>query len=156
MPNQPQILRYTLELVEYQQLQPMWPGRILSVKPGRLPNTGRPLTQLDIAQQKIDVWAIANPEWEHAGPPPVLGVWILGTGNPWPMTGPNAITPNAMFHDTAVMANNLVWHVFSDLVGYAPESENAITATSVDDMAAQIRERHAKRRLGITEPERGY
>lgn len=144
------IVRYELEITDYQQLQPLWPGRILSIAPGRTidPRTGMEIPNAH-RNQKIDVWGIDNSDSPNVAAAPVLGVWIIGTGNPMPdgtWPGIPALDPDALFHGTAVMLNGLVWHVFSAIVGEAPTSPQAITARSVDDMAEQIAARHRKGR----------
>jgi hypothetical protein len=145
------IVRYPLEIVDYQQVQPLWPGRILSVAPGRREYVpGRADTPRPMREQRIDMWAIDNsdaPKQANVnGPrlPPVLGVWIVGTGNP---IDPAMIEADALFHGTCVMENNLVWHVFSAVVGQAedPKREPAPTYSSVDDMVERIKERRRAR-----------
>lgn len=87
--------------------------------------------------------------WNVNGPrlPPVLGVWIVGTGNPMPE---EMIAADALFHGTCVMENNLVWHVFSAVVGEAanPTAEPPQAYSTVDDMVEQLKARHAERRGG--------
>lgn len=153
------IVRYTLEIVGYQQLQPLWPGRILSV--GACPpydDKGGEKPLDDPRRYRIDMWALDNSEAPAQanvnGPrlPPVLGVWIIGTGEPMPTSDPHFA--EAIFHGTVDMrhqgglgrAGAGAWHVFTAVIGVAedprrqPEHYN-----SVDDMAEQIRARHARR-----------
>lgn len=148
------IVRYELEIVDYQQIQPLWPGRILAVKPGRLihPFNPQPMT---IENQKIDMWCVDDsdnaPSW-----PPILGVWIVGTGNPMPedvvnrhhgRTGPyvydgGPLAADVEFKDTCVMANGLVWHVFTSIVGYVQPVETGYgEVSSVDDIANKVADR---------------
>lgn len=98
------IVRYELEIVDYQQIQPLWPGTILAVKPGRRVRqrayskstgqeiTGGPIGPIHIddirweSDQKIDMWCIddsenPNVEAKHS---PILGIWIVGTDHPMP------------------------------------------------------------------------
>ena len=136
------IVRYELEITDYQQLQPLWPGRILSIAPGRLHGLTSP------RDQKIDAWGIDNSKSVLKAAAPILGVWVIGTGHPIPDgTDPRipALDPDAIFHGTCVMENRLVWHVFSTVVGTADHLRpDHIAASSVDDMAAQIAARHRR------------
>lgn len=137
------IVRYPLEIVDYQQLQPLWPGHILSVAPGRLTHPFNPQPAA-VTEQGIDMWAFDNDENRGDRLPPVLGVWIVGTGNP---IDPAMFEADAMFHGTCVMANGLVWHVFSAVIGQAEERkiEPPPAYSSVDDMVERIKERRRAR-----------
>lgn len=132
------IVRYPLDIVDYQQLQPLWPGRVLSVAPGR--------DHMDFtARQRIDMWCIDDATGRGDELPPVLGVWVIGTGNPMPA---GLVDDDShAFHGTCVMDNGLVWHVFTTLEGpaFAPAPPEP-AAGSVDEMIERIKERHAGRR----------
>lgn len=141
------IVRYPLEIVDYQQLQPLWPGRVLSVAPGRpelVP--GRLDTPRPALPQKIDMWCIDNEDKRRGLPAPVLGVWIVGTGNP---IDPDMFNADALFHGTCVMGDGLVWHVWTAVVGEAEQVEQPAARPeygSVDDLLESIKVRHAGRK----------
>lgn len=145
------IFRYPLEIVDYQQLQPVWPGRILSVAPARVD----PLTIGSVHNQGIDLWATAADEHEIRGKvdrygqppaPPVLGVWIVGTGHPIPG---DIAKHDALFHGTCVMANDLVWHVWTAVVGIAPETPQPLgEVDSIGGLVEKMKTRHADRGAG--------
>lgn len=164
------IVRYELEIVDYQQVQPLWPGRILAVKPGRI---GLPLTPVSAAdvigtdyydgqggywrspEQKIDMWCVDAEVPVDEIPPtqiPVLGVWIVGTGNPMPDEVERSFRhqipaliadPSEPQHqETCVMSDGLVWHVFTAVVGQVQPIETGYgEVSSVDDIAAKVAER---------------
>lgn len=139
------IVRYPLEIVDYQQVQPLWPGRILSVAPGRREYVpGRVDTPRPQREQRIDMWAFDNDDNRGDRPLPVLGVWIVGTGNP---IDPAMFEADAMFHGTCVMENNLVWHVFSAVIKVVddPKPEPPPSYSSVDDMVERIKARRNAR-----------
>jgi hypothetical protein len=140
------IVRYPLEIVDYQQVQPLWPGRVLSVAPGRLidPATGMEIEYAH-RDQKIDMWCIDDSGNPAAGPTPILGVWIVGTGHPMP---PGLLDNDTnCFHGTCVMANGLVWHVFTTIDGVAEQTPQPLgEVSSIDDMIDHIKARHAHRR----------
>lgn len=160
------IVRYPLEIVDYQQLQPLWPGRVLSVAPGRpesITHRGKPADMVPAgafpmldpvtgetvyvspAEQKIDMWCIDDNTNRAGRPPPLLGVWIVGTGYPMP----DGLLDNdtGIFHGTCVMANCLVWHVFSTAEGTAPEADAPLgEVSSVDELVDKIKAKHAHRR----------
>ena len=100
------ILRYPLELTEYQELKVGWPARVLSVALGKGGN--------------IDLWAAcADPEErvsaESSIPIPdmpvpddvLVPIYIVGTGKPMPeeLTWPG-------FLGTVVMGD-YVWHIWT-------------------------------------------
>lgn len=137
------IVRYPLEIVDYQQVQPLWPGRILSVGAGTTDDRGR---ELPIDRYRIDMWAIDNDENRGTRLPPVLGVWIVGTGNP---IDPAMFEADALFHGTVDMraSGAGAWHVFSAVVGRAeePKLEPPPSYSSVDDMVEKIKARRNAR-----------
>jgi hypothetical protein len=137
------IVRYELEIVDYQQIQPLWPGKILAVKPGRLLHPFYP-EQRTIEDQKIDMWCLDDID-NTPGTPTILGVWIVGTGNPMPEAVVNPahgkLGAGIEFEDTCVMANGLVWHVFT-AVGFVPAVETDYgEVSSVDDIANKVADR---------------
>lgn len=147
------IVRYTLEILDYQQLQPLWPGRILSV--GACPpydDTGGEKPLDDPRRYRIDMWAIDNDTKRDGKPVPVLGVWIVGTGQPLPTDDPYFAA--AIFHGTVDLRHGGpqphgagAWHVFTAVVGTAEATGLEPHAySSVDDMAEQIKARHAARK----------
>lgn len=133
------IVRYPLEIVDYQQVQPLWPGRILSVGAGTTDDRGR---ELPIDRYRIDMWAMDNDEHRGTRLPPVLGVWVVGTGNP---IDPAMFEADALFHGTVDMraAGAGAWHVFSAVIGQAEERkiEPPPSYSSVDDMVERIKAR---------------
>lgn len=139
------IVRYELELVDYQQVQPLWPGMILAVKPGRLPS-GYAYPEAAHPFQKIDMWCIdesAAPVAESSKVP-VLGVWIIGTGNPIPDDlRLRIITGDHGYRDTCVMANGLVWHVFASSMEHVyPTIDTGFgEVSSVEDIANKVADR---------------
>lgn len=138
------IVRYPLEIVDYQQVQPLWPGRVLSVAPGRM-RPPAPGGFYDPDAQKIDLWCIDDDGSRGANPPPLLGVWIVGTGNPMP--GGLLDNDTGVFHGTCVMVNGLVWHVFTTAEGTAAEADEPLgEVSSVDELIDKIRAKHAGRK----------
>lgn len=151
------IVRYELELVNYQQVQPLWPGRVMAVKPGRYQEfpLGDPRWMTN--EQKVDMWCIDDSENAPPYRPPILGVWIVGTGHPLPEAVVNPaygklqsqhiydggpLAAGVEFEDTCVMANGLVWHVFTSVVGYMQPVEAGYgEVSSVDDIADKVAER---------------
>jgi hypothetical protein len=149
------IVRYELEIVEYQQIQPLWPGRLLAVKPGRYQEFPYGDPRWMTQNQKIDMWCIDD---SGNGPrrPPILGVWIVGTGHPMPEAIVNPAFGKAPpyaydggprragveFEDTCVMANGLEWHVFTSVVGYVQTVETGYgEVSSADDIASKVADR---------------
>lgn len=147
------IVRYELELVGYQQIQPLWPGIIQAVKPGRLRTADG--FNLPLEAQKIDMWCLDD-SGNAPSRPPILGVWIVGTGHTMPDAVVNPafgnapaytydggpLAPGVDFEDTCVMANDLVWHVFTSVVGYVQPVETGYgEVSSVDDIANKVAER---------------
>lgn len=141
------IVRYPLEITDYQQVQPLWPGRVLSVGARRY--DGKTCVELPRSEYAIDMWCFDNDE--HRGPrlPPVLGVWIVGTGNP---IDPAMFDADAMFHGTVDMrdAGMGAWHVFSAVVGEAaePQIEPGVLPKygSVDEYLEALKARHSGRK----------
>lgn len=137
------IVRYPLEIVDYQQLQPLWPGRILSV--GATPpfdEHGRERALDDPLRFRVDLWALDNDANRRDAAPPILGVWIVGTGNP---IDPDMLDADALFHGTVDHRRDGggAWHVFTAVVGVAesPEPVERPAYTSVDDMLERIKAR---------------
>lgn len=135
------IVRYALEIVDYQQLQPLWPGRVLSVGISKEVN-------MDGVTPMIDMWCTDNNDKRPASQlPPVLGVWIVGTGNPFPQA---MLDADALFHGTVDMRHAGsggfgAWHVWSAIVGTAANPESGFgEVSSIDDMVNKIKARHAK------------
>jgi hypothetical protein len=91
------------------------------------------------------MWCTDDSASPAAGPAPILGVWIVGTGNPMP---PGLLDNDTnCFHGTCVMANGLVWHVFSTTDGVAEQTPEPLgEVSSIDDMIDHIKARHAHRR----------
>jgi hypothetical protein len=92
------------------------------------------------------MWCIDNDEKRGDRPPPLLGVWIVGTGHPMP---PELFAADALFHGTCVMGNGLVWHVWTAVVGEAETVEPPTRKPeygSVDDLLESLKARHAGRR----------
>jgi hypothetical protein len=143
------IVRYTLEIVDYQQLQPLWPGRILSVGPcPPFDDDQHEIPFNDPRRYRVDMWcldndAVRDPETQ---PAPILGVWIIGTGRPMPTSDPHFA--EAMFHGTVDhRPHGGAWHVFTAVVGAAEVGRRQPEAySSVDDMAERIRAEHAAKR----------
>lgn len=134
------IVRYPLEIVEYQQLQPLWPGRVLSVGWGADIKTVS--FRNTLVEPTIDMWCMDNDAARGDRQPPVLGVWIVRTGNPIPQAMFDA---DALFHGTVDMRPHLgAWHVFSAVIGIAEAVSTGVGEVStVDEMVDRIRERHA-------------
>lgn len=134
------IVRYELAIQQYQQIQPLWPGRVLSVGARRYDDgKERPMSEYG-----IDLYCFDNDPNRGDRLPPILGVWIIGTGNPIPQPMFDA---DALFHGTVNLndANMGVWHVFSAVVGEAERVDPAAPSYgSVDDMVARIKEKHAR------------
>lgn len=136
------IVRYRLEITDYQQLQPLWPGHILSLGVCRTDSRGN---ELPIEQWGIDMWCIDNSDQRGDKSIPLLGVWVVGTGNPIPAALTEA---DAMFHGTVDMrAEHMgAWHVFSAIVGHAPETPAPMgEVESYSDIVDKIKQRHAGR-----------
>lgn len=191
------IVRYELEIVDYQQVQPLWPGRILAIKPGRLQqvpyrrSTGENLSgqrgvTLDPGDevvwetaQKIDMWCVddtgnqADDCNKYQDPrEPILGVWIVGTGNPmpdeiaargmldgFPDTGLHGyeipVEERIDYRDTCVMANRLVWHVFTSVIGHVQPVETGYgEVSSADDILDTVAERRRKELQRVADMER--
>lgn len=130
------IVRYPLEIVDYQQLQPLWPGRILSVGIGRD-------VCADGITPTLDMWAVDNDAHRGERLPPVLGVWVVGTGND--IDERMFVEHDALFHGTVDMryVGHGAWHVFSAVVGTAaaPEPVERPQYGSVDAMVERIKAR---------------
>lgn len=148
------IVRYALEIVDYQQLQPLWPGRVLSVgahcyerEPGRYDDDppGGYWRELPRDEYSIDIWCTDNEDKRPTNQlAPVLGVWIVGTGNPFPQA---MLDADAMFHGTVDMrdASMGAWHVWSAIVGTAANPEHGYgEVSSIDDMVEKIKARHGR------------
>lgn len=141
------IVRYTLDIVGYQQLQPLWPGRIVSV--GATPPydaDGCELPINDRNRYRIDMWAMDNDTARGDRQPPILGVWIVGTGNP---IDPAMLEQDAIFHGTVDhRPHGGAWHVFTAVIGTAESvpPPDRVRYSSVDEMADRIKERHRDRR----------
>lgn len=139
------IVRYPLEIQQYQQVQPLWPGSILGVvasPPYDENGYERPLD--DPRRYRIDLYCFDNDTNRGDRLPPILGVWIIGTGNPIPQAMFDA---DALYHGTVdFRPHGGAWHVFSAVVGLAESSEIEPVPQygSVDEMAARIRARHAR------------
>lgn len=163
------IVRYELEIVDYQQVQPLWPGSIVAVKPGRLGDTTRFASfELAAFAQKIDMWCIDD-SGNAPRRPPILGVWIVGTGHPMPeviVNSDHGSTPPHVFDGgalaagvlhiaTCVMANDLVWHVFSKIVGYAEKIDAGLgEVSSVGDIANKVADRRRSELQRVADMER--
>lgn len=141
------VVRYPLPIVPYQQLQPLWPGQILGVALGQYDDRGH---ELAFDKHRVDMWGLDNDDARGTRLPPILGVWMVLTGEAFP----DSLLENAadaIHHgtiDRRPYAGAL--HVFSAVVGYAtrPEPEPTPHYSSVDDMAAQIAARHKAARDG--------
>jgi hypothetical protein len=64
------ILRYPIDLEEYQELEVGWPARILTVALGK--------------DGGIDLWAVTSDEEDTPRDPVVVPIYIVGTGHPMP------------------------------------------------------------------------
>ncbi|WP_431231508.1 DUF7352 domain-containing protein [Mycolicibacterium psychrotolerans] len=147
------IVRYPLEIVDFQQVQPLWPGRVLSVGIGveqrrrEVPADGLHGAH-HVYDPTIDMWCIDNDANRGDRLAPVLGVWIVGTGNP---IDPAMLAADALFHGTVDMRANDAgaWHVFTAVVGEAerPEPVKRPEYGSVDEMVDEIRARRLGRGL---------
>lgn len=133
------IVRYRLEIQDYQQVQPLWPGRVLSV--GR--HTHADGRELPMSEWGLDMWCVDNDAHRGDRLPPVLGVWIVGTGNP--IDENMFLEHDALFHGTVDMrdAGAGAWHVFSAVIGEAerPQPVERPRFGSVDDMVERIKAR---------------
>lgn len=135
------IVRYELAMQEYQQVQPLWPGHVLSVGKHEYDHRG---DELELSRKAIDMWCIDNDERRGDRLPPILGVWIIGTGNPIP---PALIEADALFHGTVDMRPYRgAWHVFSAVVGLATGTEPPERPEygSVDAMVERIKARRGR------------
>lgn len=136
------IVRYELAIQQYQQVQPLWPGRVLSVQPRRYDNGQERMR----GEYGIDLYCFDNDDQRGDRLAPILGVWIIGTGKPIPQPMFDA---DALFHGTVNFndgANYGVWHVFSAVVGEAerPDITPPPAYGSVDDMVERIKSKHAR------------
>lgn len=148
------IFRYPLEIVDYQQLQPVWPGRILAVGAHMYDDNGLEIP-LDSPERGIDLWATAaDPHDRNVARDnglrtlaPVLGVWIVGTGNVFPDGIRNH---DALFHGTVDMRPHLgVWHVWTAVVGHEPETPQPLgEVDSIGGLVEKMKTRHADRGAG--------
>lgn len=153
------IVRYELAIIDFQQVQPLWPGTIVGMKPGRLLRGGREISARD---QVIDLWCIDDSS-NTPNRAPILGIYVIGTGNPMPpdMVNPmhgnveghqfdgGPLAPGVRYVDTAVMADGLVWHVFTRTLGLAAAADTGFgEVSSVDDIAEQVAERQRQRAAG--------
>jgi hypothetical protein len=94
------IHRYRLAVTDFQVLSLPSAHTILSVAPGRYQSR----------HYAIDLWAKVSPS-----PATDVGIYILGTGNPWPTFTTNSgvtMRYDLDFIGTCVMNDGLVWHVF--------------------------------------------
>lgn len=139
------IVRYPLEIQQYQTVQPLWPGSILGViasPPYDENGCERPLD--DPKRYRIDLYCFDNDPNRGDRLPPILGVWIIGTGSPIPQPMFDA---DALYHGTVDhRPHGGAWHVFSAVVGEAMTTEDLAPPAygSVDEMAARIRAKHAR------------
>ncbi|AHG24476.1 hypothetical protein PBI_DAMIEN_85 [Mycobacterium phage Damien] len=104
------IYRFPLKITDYQEISLSPSYQIISAAPSRdsyLRPSGYPGGNVRV--QGIDLWAkVDNTDV------PVetrLGVYLVGTGNPWPTKGKGGAYIPLNFIDTCVMENGLVWHV---------------------------------------------
>jgi hypothetical protein len=141
------IVRYELEIVDFQQLQPLWPGHILSVGAHRYNSDG---TELPRALYAIDIWCLDDdPNRPKSGDPddqpPVLGVWIVGTGNPMPQ---DLMYNGADFRGTVDMRPHAsAWHVFTAIMGHAETIDDTTIAADTPEAAVEaMAQRHRDRR----------
>jgi len=156
-----QIFRYELPIQDFQQLQPIWPGTILSVVAHpRKDADGRELPVA--AAPTIDLYAFADEDNRPKLPDdpnkalfadeliPVYGVWIIGTGREIPQeclyVGAD-FRGTVDFRDVGHGPQGLgAWHVFIARVGSAAQPEDdPIAAQSLDDYAQQMADRHRRR-----------
>lgn len=100
-----QINRYYLKLTDYQTITIPSGYQVLSAAPGRDTYKNPMLGRADI--QGIDLWIKVNDSPQQVG----LGVYLVGTGFPWPTMGKGGALVPLNFIDTCVMENGLVWHV---------------------------------------------
>jgi hypothetical protein len=103
------IHRYDLYVTDTQVINVPVSHTILSVAPGRQQHHG---------VHSIDMWIKVRPS-----PNADVGIWILGTGNPWPTfetNGGTTFTYDLDFIGTCVMENQLVWHVFEGPIPHDP------------------------------------
>ncbi|QDH84948.1 hypothetical protein SEA_Phreeze_84 [Mycobacterium phage Phreeze] len=104
------IYRFPLKITDYQEIRMPPSYQILSVAPAREPYL-RPSGYLggNVRVQGIDMWAkVDNIEIPAQYP---LGVYLVGTGNPWPTMEKSGAHIPLNFIGTCVMENGLVWHV---------------------------------------------
>lgn len=100
-----QINRYYLKLADYQTITIPSGYQVLSAAPGRDTYNNPMLGRAPI--QGIDLWIKVADSPQEIG----LGVYLIGTGNPWPTMGKGGAWVPLNFIDTCVMENGLVWHV---------------------------------------------
>lgn len=105
-----QINRYYLKLTDYQTITIPSGYHVLSAAPGR--DTYKHVSQIprgvQLGQvQGIDLWIKVSDSAQQVG----LGIYLIGTGNPWPTMGKGGALVPLNFIDTCVMENGLVWHV---------------------------------------------
>jgi hypothetical protein len=102
MPTDYRILRFPLELQEYQELTIGWPAEVLSVALGKDGN--------------IDLWAIVVDEDDSRRRPMTVPIYIVGTGHPIPrevnMEPPQVLGDRHGYLGTVVM-DRYVWHIFT-------------------------------------------
>ena len=104
-----QINRYYLKLTDYQTITIPSGYHVLSAAPGR--DTYNDTRQIPGGVwrgpiQGIDLWVKVTDSPQQIG----LGVYLLGTGHPYPTTKHGESIP-LNFIGTCVMENGLVWHV---------------------------------------------
>ncbi|HEX3990760.1 MAG TPA: hypothetical protein VHX39_06280 [Acetobacteraceae bacterium] len=125
--------------------------------------------------QNIDMWCLDDTDNEpvsYVDYPPILGVWIVGTGHPMPdelaargmldgLTGTGfhgyeiPVDERIDYRDTCVMANGLVWHVFTAVVGQVQPVETGYGKVStVGDIADKVAERRRDELQHVADMER--
>lgn len=105
------IFRQQLKITDYQEITINAGSRLLSVAPARGRYTKEAIWG-EIQIQGIDLWYINRPEIDPNFKQQTedVGIYLVGTGN----LMPNVIgSIHTSFLGTCVMANDLVWHVFS-------------------------------------------
>jgi hypothetical protein len=113
MPTDYRILRFPLELQEYQELTIGWPAEVLSVALGKDGN--------------IDLWAVVIDEDDSRRRPVTVPIYIVGTGRPIPRevrTEPRIVADQGGYLGTVVMdrlgdrvgdarRDGHVWHIWT-------------------------------------------
>ncbi|HVQ84668.1 MAG TPA: hypothetical protein VMS84_07940 [Mycobacterium sp.] len=99
MPDDYRILRYPLELTEYQELSIGWPAEVLTVAIGK--------------DGDIDLWAMVLDEQDSRHDPVTVPIYIVGTGHPMPREiEPDNLGAFSSYLGTVVM-DRYVWHIFT-------------------------------------------